>query len=110
MLGISSVEGLVILIVNSLSITWSPPSFYSNDIPQGTITTYHVIVKGQDGFILVNTTTTDTFYNNGISNNFTICDIYTVIVTAFTEQYTSIDVSSIREYSGSKLTNKITQI
>ena len=47
------------------------------------------------------TNTTDTFY--GLSNNFTICDIYTVIVTAFIEQYTSIDVSSTREYSGSKL-------
>ena len=53
--------------------------------------------------MLVNTNTTDIFYN-GFSNNFTICDIYTVIVTAFIEHYTSIDVSSTREYSGSKLT------
>ena len=54
--------------------------------------------------VLVLVNTTDTFYNNGFSNNFTICDIYTVIVTAFIQQYTSIDVSSTREYSGSKLT------
>ena len=53
--------------------------------------------------VLINVNTTDTFYNNGFSNNFTICGIYTVIVTAFVQQYTSIDVSSTKEYSGSKL-------
>ena len=89
---------------DNLSVTWSPPSFYSIDIPQGIVATYHVIVKNKDGFVIVNINTTDTFYNNEFSNNFTICDIYTVIVTAFTEQYVSIDVSSTREYSGSKLT------
>ena len=103
-LGISSIESLVILVVNnSLSITWSPPSFYSDDIPQGSITTYLVIVWNKDGSILVNINTTDTFYNNGFFNNFTICGIYTVIVTAFIQQYTSIGISSTREYSGSKL-------
>ena len=89
---------------DNLSVTWSPPSFYSIDIPQKIVATYHVIVKNKDGFVIVNINTTDTFYNNGFSNNFTICDIYTVIVTAFIEQYVSIDVSSTREYSGSKLT------
>ena len=89
---------------NNLSLTWSPPSFYSNDIPQESITTYHVIVQNKNAIVLVNINTTDTFYNNGFSNNFTICGIYTVIVTAFIEQYKSIDVSSAREYSGSKLT------
>ena len=92
------------LIVSNLSITWSPPSFYSDDIPQWSITTYHVIVQNKDGSMLVNTNTTYTFYNNGYSNNFTVCNIYTVIVTAFIEQYTSIGVSSTIEYSGSKLT------
>ena len=87
----------------NISITWSPPSFYSNDIPQGIVATYHVYVKNKDGFVIVDVNTTDTFYNNRFSNNFTVCDIYTVIVTAFTEQYTSIDVSSTREYSGSKM-------
>ena len=92
----------------NIFITWSPPSFYSIDIPQGIITTYHVIiVKNKNGFVIVNTNTTDTFYNDGFSNDFTICDIYTVIVTAFTQLYTSIDVSSTREYSGSKLTQHI---
>ena len=103
-LGISFVEDLLILMLNNLSITWSPPSFHSNDIPQESITTYHVIVKNKDGSVITDVNTTDTFYNNGFSNNFTVCDIYTVIVTAFIEQYKSIDVSSTREYSGSKLT------
>ena len=70
---------------------------------KGSITTYHVIVQNKDGTMLVNTNTRNTFYN-GFSNNFTICGIYTVIVTAFIEQYTSIVVSSTREYLGSKLT------
>ena len=91
-------------MLKNLALTWSPPSFYSNDIPQGSITTYHVIVQNKNGIVLVNINTTDTFYNNGFSNDFTVCGIYTVIVTAFTEQYTSIDVSSTKEYSGSKLT------
>ena len=104
LLGISSIMCLQILTSNSFSLTWSPPKFYSSDIPQGSITTYHVYVKSEDGSLLVNINTNDTFYNNKFSNNFTICDIYTVIVTAFTEQYTSIGVSSTREYSGSKLT------
>ena len=90
-------------MLKNLFLTWSPPSFYSNDIPQGIVATYHVIVKKKNGIVLVNTNTTDTFYN-GLSNNFTICGIYTVIVTAFIEQYRSIDVSSTKEYSGSKLT------
>ena len=108
LLGISSVEELTIFMSDdNLSITWSPPSFYSIDIPQGIIATYHVIVKNKDGSIIVNINTTDTFYNNEFSNNLTVCDIYTVIVTAFTEQYTSNDVSSTREYSGSMLTNII---
>ena len=89
---------------DNLFLTWSPLSFYSIDIPQGITTTYHVIVKNKDGIVLLNTNTTDTFYDNGCSNNFTVCDIYTVIITAFTEQYTSIDVSSTRECSGSRLT------
>ena len=92
-------------MLNNLSLTWSPPSFYSDDIPKGSVTKYHVIVQNNDGsVVLVNINTTNTFYNNGISNNLTVCDIYTVILTAFIEKYTSIDVSSTREYSGSKLT------
>ena len=47
-LGISSVNNLDLNFINNLSITWSPPSFYSDDIPQESITTYYVIVKSQD--------------------------------------------------------------
>ena len=80
LLGISSIECLLILMLNNFSLTWSPPSFYSNDIPQGTITTYHVYIKSEDGSVLVNINTTDTFYNNKFSNNFTVCDIYHFII------------------------------
>ena len=82
---------------------WSPPSFYSDDIPQGSITTYHVYVKSKDGSVLININTTDTFYNNGCSSNLSVCDIYIFTVTAFIQQYTSIGVSSIREYAESWL-------
>ena len=46
----------------NVSITWSPPSFYSDDIPQDSITIYHVYVQSQDGSIIVDDNTTDTFY------------------------------------------------
>ena len=65
---------------NSLSVIWSPPSFYSIDIPQGITATYHVYVNSQDGSVLVNINKTDTFYNNGFSNNFTVCDIYIMLL------------------------------
>ena len=102
-IGISSVEELDFHLNNSSpSLLWFPPSFYSRDIPQGSITTYHVYVKNQDGSVIVDDNTTDTFYE--LPNKFTVCDIYTANITAFIEQYTSINVSSTKEYSGSKLT------
>ena len=63
------------------SITWSPPSFYSNDIPQGSITIYHVYVQNQDGPVIVDVNTADTFYQ--LPSNLTVCDSYDVSVQAF---------------------------
>ena len=100
-IGISSVEQLDFQLNNNPSLSWLPPSFYSNDIPKGSTTTYHVYVKSQDGSVIANINTTETFYQ--LPSNFTVCDNYTAIVTAFIAHYTSIDVSS-KEYSGSKLT------
>ena len=101
-LGITSVNNLDIYFNNSLSITWSPPSFYSDDIPQGSITTYHVIVKNKDGIVLVNINTTDTFYQ--LPSNLTVdCNSYNVIVTAFTEQYSSSATNATKENTGSKI-------
>ena len=72
----------------NISLTWSPPSFYSDDIPQGSITRYHVIVKDSDGSVIVDDNTTNTFYQ--LPSNLTVCDIYTASDGAFIEQYSSL--------------------
>ena len=100
--GISSIEGLQILISNTLSLIWFPPSYYSNDIPQWSITRYNIIIQNKHGSLIVNTNTTDTFYK--ILNNSSICEIYNITITAFIQRYMSVGVSSTREYSGSMST------
>ena len=100
-IGISSVKHLNLDFNNNVSLTWSPPSFYSDDIPQGSITTYHVYVESEDSYVIADGDTTNTFYQ--LPNNFTVCNIYTANVTAFIEEYKS-NKSSAKEYSGSKLT------
>ena len=82
------------------SLTWSSPSFYSDDIPQGTITIYHVYVRSKDGSVLIDDNTTDTFYQ--LPSNITICDIYTASVRAFIEQYSSLITTITEQYTGSK--------
>ena len=64
---------------NDPFITWSPPSFYSDDILQGISTTYHVCVKSENGSIIADDNTTDIFYQ--LPSNITVCDIYTASVT-----------------------------
>ena len=85
-LGISPVEDLIISssLNNFLNISWSPPSFYSNDIPQGSIPTYHIQLVGDT------TTTTDTFYE---FVNVSLCNTFNVSVTASVSNYTSNDVT-----------------
>ena len=101
-LGISSVNHLDLDFINNPSINWSPPSFYSDDIPQGSITTYHVIVKRQDGSLIVDVNTTDTFYQ--LPSNLTVdCNSYNVSVTAFIEQYSSHDETITEENIGSNI-------
>ena len=80
---------------------WSPPSFFSDDIPQDSITTYNVYVKSKDGYIIVDDNTTDTFYQ--LPSNITVCDIYTASVTAFIEQYSSLVTTITEQYTGSKI-------
>ena len=82
-------------------VTWSAPSFYSDDIPQGSITTYNVCVKSQDGSVIVNINTTDTFYQ--LPNDLTICNFYTASITAFIEQYSSFVKNATKENTGSKI-------
>ena len=50
----------------------------------------------------MNVNTTDSFHQ--LPNKLKVCHIYTANITAFIEQYTSINVSATKEYSGSKLT------
>ena len=63
MIGISSVDHLDLNFANIAFLIWSPSSFYSDDVPQGSITTYHVYIKSKDGFVIADTNTTDTFYH-----------------------------------------------
>ena len=86
---------------NNPFITWSPPSFYSDDIPQGSITTYHVYVTSENGSIIADDNTTDTFYQ--LPSNLIVCDIYTASVTAFIEQYSSLVTNITEQYTGSKI-------
>ena len=82
-------------------ITWSPPLFYSNDIPQESIPTYHVYVKSKDGSIIVDDNTTDTFYE--LPCNFTDCDIYITGIKTFIKQYSSLVITTTEQYTGSKI-------
>ena len=83
-----------------MSLIWSPPLFYSNDIPQESITTYHVSVKRKDNSVIVDTNTTDTSYQ--LPSNLTVCSIYTASVRAFIEQYSSLVTTITEQYTGSK--------
>ena len=100
-LGISSVNDLDLDFSNNPYITWSPPSFYSEDIPHGSITTYHVYVKNVNYSVVADVNTTDTFYQ--LPSNLTICDSYNASVTAFTEQYSSLVKTATKGNSGGKI-------
>ena len=86
----------------NLFIIWSPPSFYSDDISQESITTYHVIVKSKDGSIIADVNTTDTFYQ--LPSNLIIdCNSYIVSVIAFIEQYSSPATNITKQNTGGKI-------
>ena len=97
-IGISPVEDLIISssLNNFLNISWSPPSFYSNDIPQGSIPTYHIQLVGDN---ILTTTTTDTFYE---FVNVSLCNTFNVSVTASVSNYISNSVNETNS-NGSKL-------
>ena len=101
-IGISPINQLDLNFTKNVSLTWSPPSFYSDDIPQDSIPTYHVYVKNENGSVIVDDNTTDTFYHLP-SNLIEYCDIYAASVTAFIEQYSSLVTSTTEQYTGSKI-------
>ena len=74
-------------------ISWSPPSFYSSDIPQGSDSTYHIQLVGDD---ILTTTTTDTFSEFA---NVSLCNTFNVSVTASVGNYTS---NSVNETNGNQ--------
>ena len=88
-IGISPVKDLIISLSlnNFLNISWSPPSFYSYDIPYGSIPTYHIQLVGDN---ILTTTTTDTFYE---FVNVSLCNTFNVSVTASVGNYTSNSVN-----------------
>ena len=99
--GVSIVENLDFNFNNNPSLAWSPPSFYSDDIPHESITTYRVHVKSQDGSVIADVNTTDTFYH--LPNNLTICDVYTASIRAIIEQYSSPATKTTEQNTGSKI-------
>ena len=72
---------------NFLYISWSPPSFYSNDIPYGSIPTYHIQLVGDN---ILTATTTDTFYE---FVNVSLCNTFNVSVTTSVGNYISNSVN-----------------
>ena len=88
-IGISPVEDLIMSssLNNFLYISWSPSSYYSNDIPQGSDTTYHIQLVGDN---ILTTTTTDTFYE---FVNVSLCNTFNVSVTASVDNYISNSVN-----------------
>ena len=97
-IGISPVEDLIISssLNNFLNISWSPPSFYSNDIHDKSDTTYHIQLVGDN---ILTATTTDTFYE---FVNVSLCNTFNVSVTASVGNYISNSVNGTNN-NGSKL-------
>ena len=89
--GVSPVEDLQLNFTsnNSLSMTWSPPAYYSDDIPvESEAVSYNVLLTNKTGDIIVDTTTTDTFIE---VDNITDCDTFDVSVAAIKGQYVSLN-------------------
>ena len=101
-LGISSVNDIHLDFTNNPSLTWSPPSFYSDDISYLSITTYHIYVKSKDGSVIVDDNTTNTYYQ--LPSNLSIdCNSYNVSVTAFIVQYSSLAITFSKQSTESKI-------
>ena len=89
LIGVSPVEDFFFNFSsnNSLIITWSPPVYFSNDIPIDSPVSYEIQVIIGDERSIEDTITTNT--NNVEVYNITQCDTFSVSVTAHKGQYTS---------------------
>lgn len=91
LLGVSPVENLQFNFTtnNSLLLTWSPPVYFSTDIPYGSIFRYQVLViDAEDGDIILDTNTTDTHIT---VYSITRCDTFNISVTTLVDHYISND-------------------
>ena len=90
-IGVSPVEDLQFSFTsnNSLLITWSPPVYYSDDVPIDSTVSYHILLTNKAGDIIVDDTTTNNTFIEVV--NITDCDTFNVSVTALRGQYVSIN-------------------
>ena len=93
LIGVSRVEDIQYTFPTntSLLITWSPPAYYSNDVPVGSPLSYQVLVRlvteyDEEDTIILNKITSTT--SIGV-NDVTECDTFNISVTAKLAQYTS---------------------
>ena len=77
---------------------WNPPSFVADDV---NTLSYRVVIINDNDNILVDIVTTEWEYEVSI-DILSICSIYTLIVTAYDNQYTSDSSIIQEEYIGGK--------
>ena len=77
-------------------VVWNPPSFVADDVNS---LSYRVFIKDDNYNPLVDIVTTEWEYEVSI-DILSICSIYTVIVTAYDNQYTSDSSIIQEEYNG----------
>ena len=85
-----------ISINESASVVWNPPSFVADNI---IFLSYRVIVKDGNDDVLVDIVTTEFEYEVSI-DLLSLCSIYSVIVTAIGDEYTSDSSIVQEEYIG----------
>ena len=99
LLGISPVEDIQ-WFTETQTLSWSRPSFYSQDLIGHAFadTNYNVLV---DGISIINTTDTSVELTNSLIN--VSCTNFTVSITASLQQYVSEKKQEVIDNTGSKL-------
>ena len=89
-------ENLLFIFNFTISSGWLIWSYPYENYPLS----YHIYVENQHGQLLYNDITNDTSYE---LYNLTACDIYTATVIAYSGGYSSNNVTTTAEYTGSQL-------